>query len=407
MALRSGQGNAVLTQVPWVEQRALLLIFPNDELMRLLCFFSMFFLCGFANAQWEVGQTDWLLIDESRDDREIPCSVWYPAVASGSEIEPEMGTFPSFVMAHGFLISSMDYTGLAEALVGAGYVFVSLATEEGFVTSHGDYGLDLAFVANRTAEGDIPGLLSESTNGRVAIGGHSVGGGASWLAAAQNPDIDAVVAMAPAETNVSAIAAGENITVPVLVLSGSADAVTSPSDQHEPIYNAAVNSPCRAFVSIEEGGHCGFADPGTLCDLTEFGFSGLSNAEQLALTLAMAVPWLNYFVRDEPSGLDEMSAMAASSPILSLDLSCAMGIAVQKFPFWQIYPNPSQGAGKIENQSCEILTFRVFNGLGQQVMSDLDIYPSGEIILHFNSGLYVVEARDRQGSVQRQKWFID
>jgi hypothetical protein len=193
-----------------------------------------------------------------------------------------------------------------------------------------------------------------------------MGGGASWLAAAQNTDIDAVVAMAPAETNVSAIAAGENITVPVLVLSGSADAVTSPSDQHEPIYNAAVNSPCRAFVSIEEGGHCGFADPGTLCDLTEFGFSGLSNEEQQALTLAMAVPWLNYFVRDEPSGLDEMSAVAASSPILSLDLSCAMGIAVQKFPFWQIYPNPSQGSGKIENQSCEILTFRVFNGLGSR-----------------------------------------
>jgi hypothetical protein len=45
--------------------------------------------------------------------------------------------------------------------------------------------------------------------------------------------------------------------------------------------------------------------------------------------------------------------------------------------------------------------------LGQQVMSDLDIYPSGEIILHFNSGMYVVEACDRQGSVQRQKWFID
>lgn len=375
--------------------------------MRLLSVFLMFFWCGFASAQWEVGQTDWLLIDESRDDREIPCSVWYPAVANGSEMEPQMGTFPSFVMAHGFLMSSMDYTGLAEALVGVGYVFVSLATEEGFVTSHGDYGLDLAFVANRTAEGEIPGLLSESTNGRVAIGGHSMGGGASWLAAAQNPDIDAVVAMAPAETNVSAIAAGENITVPVLVLSGSADAVTSPSDQHEPIYNAAVNSPCRAFISIEGGGHCGFADPGTLCDLGEFGFSGLSNADQLALTLAVTVPWLNYFVRDEASGLDEMDVAAVSSPILSLNLSCALDIAVQEFPFWQVYPNPSSGLGKIENQSREILTIRVFNGLGQRVMSDLDIYPSEEIIFRFNSGLYVVEASDRQGNLQRQKWFID
>ena len=374
--------------------------------MRLLLLLSVFF-CGFANAQWEVGQTDWLLIDESRDDREIPCSVWYPAVTSGLEVEPEMGAFPSFVMAHGFLMSSMDYTGLAETLVSAGYVFVSLATEEGFVTSHGDYGLDLAFVANRTAEGEVPGLLSESMNGRVAIGGHSMGGGASWLAAAQNPAIDAVLAMAPAETNVSAIAAGENITVPVLVLSGSADAVTPSSTQHEPIFNAAVNSPCRAFVSIAEGGHCGFADPGTLCDFGELGFSGLSNSEQLELTLAVAVPWLGYFVRDEPGGLDEMDAAVASSSMLSLDLSCALGIATQKFPSWQIYPNPTQGDGWIQNQSQGVLTFRAFNSLGQQVISNVNVYPGGEIRARFSSGLYIVEACDENGNEQRQKWFVD
>ena len=375
--------------------------------MRHFCFYLLLFFCGFANAQGNVGQTDWLLIDESRDSREIPCSVWYPALENGTDTEPASDVFPTFVMAHGFLMTSMDYEGLAQALAGSGYVFVALATEEGFVPNHGDYGLDLAFVANEVATGAVTGLLSASLSDRVAIGGHSMGGGASWLAAAVSPSIDAVLAMAPAETDVSAIEAGENITLPVLVLSGSADAVTPPSTQHEPIFNAAVNSPCRAFVSITEGGHCGFADPGTLCDFGELGFAGLSNSEQLELTLAVAVPWLGYFLRDEPSGLDEMDAVVASSSMLTLDLSCALGIATQKFPSWQIYPNPTQGYGWIQNQSQGVLTFRAFNSLGQQVMSNVNVFPGGEIRAHFASGLYIVEACDENGNEQRQKWFVD
>ena len=119
--------------------------------MRHFCFYLLLFFCGFANAQGNVGQTDWLLIDESRDSREIPCSVWYPALENGTDTEPASDVFPTFVMAHGFLMTSMDYEGLAQALAGSGYVFVALATEEGFVPNHGDYGLDLAFVANEVA----------------------------------------------------------------------------------------------------------------------------------------------------------------------------------------------------------------------------------------------------------------
>ena len=39
-----------------------------------------------------------------------------------------------------------DYEGLAESLVEAGYVFVSIGTER-FMPSHEAYGQDLAFVA--------------------------------------------------------------------------------------------------------------------------------------------------------------------------------------------------------------------------------------------------------------------
>jgi len=302
----------------------------------LLCVFTL----SLTAQEIGFGQTNWLIIDEERDNREIPCVVWYPAEESSAEAIPLGGDFPVFIMAHGFLMSATDYEDLAILLVNSNYVFVALDTEQGLMPDHESFGLDLSFVANQIVGGVSLGFLDESLSGRVAIGGHSMGGGASWLAAAQTSSIDAVVAMAPADTDPSAILAGENITIPVLVISGAADTVTPPETQHEPIYNSAANSSCRAFVSIEGGGHCGFADTGTLCNLGELGFSGLSHEEQLELSVRFLVPWLDYFVNDYTPGLELFESEINSEDVLTLDMNCTLDVKSPKSSSWQMYPNP-------------------------------------------------------------------
>ena len=310
--------------------------------MQRLLFTALTCLIGLSLVGQEIGfgQTNWLIIDEERDNREIPCIVWYPAVESGDEAIPSSGDFPVFIMAHGFLMSASDYEDLALLLVNSNYVFVALDTEQGLMPDHENFGLDLSFVANQIIGGASLGFLDESLSGRVAIGGHSMGGGSSWLAAAQTSSIDAVVAMAPADTDPSAILAGENITIPVLVISGAADAVTPPETQHEPIYNSAVNSSCRAFVSINGGGHCGFADTGTLCNLGELGFSGLSHEEQLELSGRFIVPWLDYFVNDYTLGLELFESEINSEDLLTLDMNCTLEVKSPKSSSWHMYPNP-------------------------------------------------------------------
>ena len=301
-----------------------------------LCFFTL----SLPAQELGFGQTSWLLIDEERDNREIPCVVWYPAEESGDEAIPLSGDFPVFIMAHGFLMSATDYEDLALLFVNSNYVFVALNTEQGLMPDHESFGLDLSFVANQIVGGVSLGFLDESLSGRVAIGGHSMGGGASWLAAALTSSIDAVVAMAPADTDPSAILAGENITIPVLVISGAADTVTPPETQHEPIYNSAVNSSCRAIVSIDGGGHCGFADTGTLCNLGEFGFSGLSQEDQLELSVRCIVPWLDYFVNDFTLGLELLESEINSEELLTLDMNCTLEVKSPTSSSWQVYPNP-------------------------------------------------------------------
>lgn len=332
------------------------------------------------SASGQVAQTDWTLVDPERNDREVPCMVWYPTESPGP--------YPAVVFAHGFVMAPDDYEGLAEALVEAGYVFVSIGTEQGFAPSHEAYGQDLAFVAEEISGNAVGGVLNGSFDGRVAIGGHSMGGGASWLSAESNPQVDAYFVFAPAETNPSAISAGALIEVPALVVSGADDAVTPPATQHEPFYEAAVNSPCRAFVSIPDGGHCGYADPGTLCDFGELGFQGLSHAEQLALSVSVVAPWLDAFLRDDPSGLDGLE-QAAISGGLDLTLSCALSVETLQLDALEVfYQDPPSGL-TLRNTSNHPLQVTLWSVYGCAVVQRT-LEPGMQWVPRVPNGVYVV-----------------
>jgi len=328
----------------------------------------------------QAAQTDWTLVDPDRDDREVPCMVWYP--------EESPGPYPAVVFAHGFVMAPDDYEGLAQALVEEGYVFVSIGTEQGFAPSHEAYGQDLAFVAGEISTNLVGGVLDGAFDGRIAIGGHSMGGGASWLSAEPNPPVDAFFVFAPAETNPSAISAGASIEAPAMVVSGADDAVTPPATQHEPIYEAAVNSPCRAFVSIPDGGHCGYADPGTLCDFGELGFQGLSHAEQLASSVSVVVPWLDAFLRDDPSGLDGVE-QAASAGGLELTLSCALTVEAQESEALEVfYQNPPTGLTLL-NTTNQPMQATLWSAQGRKVL-DHTLEPAMRWTPHVPNGVYVV-----------------
>ena len=79
-----------------------------------------------------------------------------------------------------------------------GCVLVLPSTEGGLSPNHANFGRDLAFVLNAVrADPTFAGALGT----RTAIGGHSMGGGAAFLAAANNANLTALFALAPAETN--------------------------------------------------------------------------------------------------------------------------------------------------------------------------------------------------------------
>lgn len=254
--------------------------------------------------------------------RQIECAVYYPATAAGANATVASGLFPIIVFGHGFAMEWSAYQNIWQHLVPQGYIMIFPKTEAALfpAPSHNDFGLDLALVSERllSENSNTASPFYQKINGNSAIMGHSMGGGATVLAAQNNTNIKTIIGLAPAETNPSAIAAAENVSVPALVLSGSSDGVTPPNEHHVPIYDA-LGSACKSFVNLVGGAHCYFANTNVFCDFGESSASSgitLTLAQQQAFMNTLITPWLSYYLKDECLAYSQFYNAALASDLI-------------------------------------------------------------------------------------------
>ncbi|MBN2174366.1 MAG: dienelactone hydrolase family protein [Bacteroidales bacterium] len=252
---------------------------------------------------WNIGNTSITFSDPDRSNRSIPTQIFYPANTGGTNVPVADGQFQVIVFGHGFVMVYSAYQFLWETLVPLGYI-VALPTTEGSLSpDHLSLGLDLRFLVNKLkSEGENP---SSIFNGHIAdsaaIMGHSMGGGAAFLAVENFDGVSAMITFAAAETNPSAIQAAQNISVPTLVFSGSNDCVTPPPDHQIPMYNNLA-SPCKTFISITGGGHCYFADYNFNCAFGEAFCSpspSISRDQQHNIILSHLIHYLDFQLKGD------------------------------------------------------------------------------------------------------------
>ena len=347
---------------------------------KTLLFVFTFFVVAFSFAQG-LGHTSITFTDATRNNRSIPCEVYYPALSAGDNIaalDPAflaLSGYPAIAVGHGFVIGAANYSLIAEQLIPFGFIVALVNTETGFAPSHENFGLDLAFVTHAIQQESLNStsiLHNVVHQEREAIIGHSMGGGAAWLAAASDPLIDAIVGLAPAETNPSAIAAASSVNCNSLVFSGSEDAVTPPADNHQPIFDGTNG--CKTFVSLTGGSHCGFIDSGTLCDFGEPLGGSLARADQQEAYLTMMTAWLRYFLNaecvealytDYVTNHSFVSAAPLAACMLCGNVNDVEGNAVN------VFPNPNQGIFSIQWKNEMFNTIEIFDAAGKRVLKQV------------------------------------
>lgn len=358
-----------------------------------------------------LGKTTKTFIDPSRNNRRIPSIIYYPATAVGSNtpIVHNGQRFPVISFGHGFVMKSYDYKYLADALVPLGYILIFPSTEQGIPPNHSNFGLDEAFTAKQMVSwGNTTGnFFYSAVAGKKAIGGHSMGGGATFIGAKYNPDLDAFFNLSAAETfiNESAIVAAKRISIPALVITGTDDHVAPPTTNSRKMFNF-LNSDCKTFVNIEHGSHCQFSNVAGICALGEVAanlshnVNPISRAEQHRITLSVLIPWLNYHLKDECSAATELeNVLAASSGFTYVD-SCNVPCATlrksnvedlpQKIKF---FPNPTSDITTIVLPiSSSEKSVQVFAVDGKLVFDK--IVPNNQYQLlievnHWEQGMYI------------------
>lgn len=280
--------------------------------------------------QFQIGHTTLTFNDPTRNGgfgsgggpgRQIQTEIYYPSYTSGENTP--VATSPDFsviVFGHGFAMGWDAYQNIWEHLVPQGYIMAFVRTEGSLIPapSHGDFGADLALVTSKmlALNGTAGSLFQGKVKQKSVIMGHSMGGGATLLAASNNGSIAGVVGFAPAETTPSAIGVCSNITVPALIFSGSNDGVTPPGTNHIPMYQG-IASTCKSFVSITGGAHCYFANSNFNCDFGESTSSqgiSITRAQQQQRTFAILDPWLRYVLGENCFALNAFHNSLNNTP---------------------------------------------------------------------------------------------
>jgi dienelactone hydrolase len=383
---------------------------------KTLLFVFAFFSIGFSFAQG-LGHTTLTFTDATRNNRPIPCEVYYPAASAGDNtaaMDPAsfgLIGFPAIAVGHGFVIGAANYNIIAEQLIPFGFIVALVNTEGGFAPNHQEFGLDLAFVTHalqQESQNSTSILHNIVHQEREAIIGHSMGGGAAWIAAASDPLIDAIVGLAPAETNPSAIAAAASVNCNTLVFSGSDDSVTPPADNHEPIFDG-TNAGCKTFVSLTGGSHCGFIDSGTLCDFGEPLGGSLARADQQEAYLTLMSAWLRHFLNAECVEALYTDYVTSHSFVTADPLAACMlcgNVGDIQSNRLIVFPNPSEGEFTIQWKGEVYTQIEIFDATGKTIVKEKllqqYIFKASE---NLKSGVYLVKLSNKK-SIVTQKLIV-
>ena len=189
--------------------------------------------------------------------------LFYPA-------SPSVTSLPVVVFAHGFLSPPELYRTTCRHIASWGYVLIASRSGLEPFPSHAAYARDLSdcltwvITANSANGSPLAGRIAP---GAYGITGHSMGGGASLLAAAEDPRFVAVAPMAAADTRPSAVEASALIAAPLLFITGSQDSFVPNPFHTRPMFDQTAAP--SVWIDIKGAYHCGFLSvplPSAVCD---------------------------------------------------------------------------------------------------------------------------------------------
>ncbi|WP_454860395.1 poly(ethylene terephthalate) hydrolase family protein [Promicromonospora soli] len=176
-------------------------------------------------------------------------TVYYPTDTSE-------GTFGAVAVSPGYSSSQAAIAWLGPRLASQGFVVFTIDTlsTSDSPTRRGDQLLAALSFLGRTEPAD------RIDPDRLAVMGHSMGGGGSLEAAKDDPALQAVIPMTPWSVDKTF----PEVTAPTLVIGAEDDVVARPRSHAEPIYESLPADGDTAYLELRDASHSAPSAPNTL-----------------------------------------------------------------------------------------------------------------------------------------------
>ncbi|MGH9214585.1 MAG: alpha/beta hydrolase family protein [Acidimicrobiales bacterium] len=171
-------------------------------------------------------------------------TVYYPA--------DDPGPFGVVSLSPGFTETEAAIQAWGPHLASEGFVVIAINTSNIFIfpdqrSTEQRQAIDYVVAQGGDPSSPLSGIVDAN---RTAVGGHSMGGGASLISAAADPDIDAVVPLAPWNL----VASFPGVSAPTLILACQNDAIAPVANHASPMYDSIPTAE-KMFVSVAGGDH--------------------------------------------------------------------------------------------------------------------------------------------------------
>ncbi len=231
------------------------------------------------------------------DSTTFDALLYYPATSAGIDAPPDPSGAPyaAISFGHGYLQPPERYESTLQHLATRGYFVIATRSGLELFPSHAAYADDLRICLSEleslnAGASPFTDLIDTDAFG---LSGHSMGGGASILAAAADPRVRVVSNLAAAETNPSAIAAMATLDRPIFLICGSEDAIVPPPVHGQRMYDNGRGA--RQLPLILGGSHCGFMDRDAIvCDS-----GSLGREQQLEITRRLLTATFHLYLKDD------------------------------------------------------------------------------------------------------------
>jgi dienelactone hydrolase len=160
------------------------------------------------------------------------------------------GTYGGVVLAPGFTARSSAYSAVARRVASHGFVVFAIDTNSIYdqPESRGTQILAAVRYLKTSATSSVATRLDES---RIAVSGHSMGGGGTLEAANQDSSVKAAVALQPWHTDKT----WPGIQVPTMIIGAENDTVAPVATHSIPFYTSMTGAREKAYGEINNADH--------------------------------------------------------------------------------------------------------------------------------------------------------